>query len=266
MSEYQVSDYGVFSDAVASTKSFGTSIQGVQDAVNGAKTTLSDTSIFEGPAQANCMTALQGIETDFSSIQTNYQSISNYLTGTSANYQAGDQQASSTVNSIDTTSTDAIGLDSPTTTTGSSGVVSYKVGALPEQGSQASTLGKKATLLDVQVDGKSLGQDGSIVIKRGQTVHLKVKVPDEIDGVQTLRRTSADGAKGWSQYVSQKNTPNVDRNNSSTFVDAREYDWYITGNTDVDNITLSQTAQFTVPGSSQSTYKGMVRVRVKIID
>ena len=147
-----------------------------------------------------------------------------------------------------------------------SGVLEYKVGDIPEAGRQVSGLGKRAVLLDITCDGQSLGQDGEIVIKRGQTVHLKVKVPDEIDNVKTLKRTSADGKRGWSQWVSQKNYPQVNKNDTSTYVDAREYDWYITGNTTTDNITLSQTALFSIPGAKYGSYKGMARVRVKIVD
>lgn len=150
--------------------------------------------------------------------------------------------------------------------TGESGVLSYKVGDLPEPGSNLSKLGKRATLLDVQVDGTSLGQDGTIKIKKGQTVKLTVKVPDEIPNVEWLKRTSADGAEGWSGWVSQKNYPNVNRNDSSTFVKTREYTWYITGNKTTDNITLSQTVFFSVPNAKYDTYKGMVRVRVNVVD
>ena len=266
MAEYEVKNYGVFSDAVTSTKTFGTSISGVQDAVNGAKTTLSDTSIFQGPAQENCMSVLSGIETAFSNITTNYQTIENYLTGTSTNYQAGDAEASSTVASSTDTTSAALGQGAVTTSTTASGVLDYKVGNLPTEGSQASSLGRKATLLDVQVDGHSLGQDGSIVIKKGQTVHLKVKIPDEIQNVQTLKRTSVGGAKGWSQWVSQESNPNVDKNNPNTYANGREYDWYITGKTTTGNVTLSQTALFSIPGARLGSYKGMVRVRVQIVD
>ena len=156
--------------------------------------------------------------------------------------------------------------ETTSTATGPSGVLSYTVGDVPEAGKQVQYLGRKAVLLDVQVDGNSLGQDGSIVIKKGETVHLKVKVPDEIDNVQTLKRTSADGKRGWSNWVSQKNYPQVNKKDSSTYVNAREYDWYITGNQTTDNITLSQTALFSIPGAKYGSYKGMVRVRVKIVD
>ena len=147
-----------------------------------------------------------------------------------------------------------------------SGVLAYQAGDLSEKGQQTRYINRRALLLDVQVDGNSLGQDGTIVIKRGQTVHLKVKVPDEIQNVQTLKRTSADGKRGWSQWVSQKNYPQVNKKDPSTYANQREYDWYITGNTNTDNITLSQTALFTIPGEKYGSYKGMVRVRVKIVD
>ena len=152
------------------------------------------------------------------------------------------------------------------TDTGDSGVLEYTVGKLPEAGSQIRAVNRKAILLDVQVDGHSLGQDGTITIKRGQKVHLKVKVPDEIQNVKTLKRTSADGKRGWSAWVSQENYPQVNKKDSSTYVDAREYDWYITGNANIDGLTLSQTALFTIPGEKYGSYKGMVRVKVKIVD
>ena len=161
---------------------------------------------------------------------------------------------------LDATSSTPVGDTSP------SGVIEYKVGTTSQPGKEAQVLGKRATLLDVQVDGTSLGQDGCITIKKGQTVHLKVKVPDEIENVQTIKRTSADGAGGWSQWVSQQNTPNVNKNDSSTYVNQREYDWYITGTNTTDNITLSQTALFSIPGAKLGSYKGMVRVRVKVVD
>ena len=155
----------------------------------------------------------------------------------------------------------------------SSGVISYTVGKVPEAGVEAANIarldsgtGGRATLLDIQVDGVSLGQDGSITIKKGQTVKLTVKFPDEIEGVQTCKRTNFDGASNWRNYVTQDNYPFVNRNDSSTFVDTREYDWIITGN-QTGSITLSQTALFSLNGSHKyGTYKGMARLKVNIVD
>ena len=154
-----------------------------------------------------------------------------------------------------------------------SGILDYEIGKVPAEGVEAANIarldsgtGGRATLLDFQVDGVSLGQDGTITIKKGTTVKIKVQFPEEIEGVQTCKRTNYDGGGGWSKYVSQQNDPMVKKNDSSTYVDTREYDWYITGK-ETGTITLSQTALFSLTGKHKyGTYKGMCRLRVKIVD
>ena len=260
MADYQITDYSIFNDAVASTKKYTESVTAVHDTSTECKTILSNEAVFMGPVADNCAQEFASLDSSLSSIVSNMGTLAGYITSTDQNYQAGDKKAEDTVLTETESGTNALKDNSK------SGVVSYKVGTLSEPGKEKAVLGKRATLLDVTVDGNSLGQDGSIVIKKGQTVHLKVKVPDEIENVQTIKRTSADGAGGWSKWVSQKNTPNVDRNDPSTFVNQREYDWYITGNNNTDNITLSQTVFFSIPGAKLGSYKGMVRVRVKVED
>ena len=176
------------------------------------------------------------------------------------------KEASSAIEASGTDTTTGTELVATPSDTSASGVLSYTVGKLAEPGKEVQVLGKRATLLDVTVDGKSIGQDGSITIKKGQTVHLKVKIPDEIQNVQTLKRTSADGQRGWSQTVSQKNYPQVNKKDPSTYANAREYDWYITGDQLTSGVTLSQTALFSIPGASLGSYKGMVRVKVKVVE
>ena len=151
------------------------------------------------------------------------------------------------------------------TETGPSGVLEYQVGKLPEPGSIKKYLGRRAVLLDVQVDGHSLGQDGTIKIRQGETVKLTVRIPDEVDGVEWLKRTSADGGSGWWNIVSQENSLKIKRDNPSTYRRAREYTWYITGNKKTKNVTLSQTVQFST-SYNKGSYKGMVRVRVNVVD
>ena len=154
-----------------------------------------------------------------------------------------------------------------------SGVLSFEVGKVPAPGVEANNIkrldsrsGGRATLLDVQCNGVSLGQDGTITIKRGTTAKLTVQMPEEIEGVDTCKRTNYDGGKGWSRYVKQQNDPFVNKHDSSTYQKMRSYDWYITGN-QTGTITLSQTALFSLTGKHRyGTYKGMVRVRVKIVD
>jgi hypothetical protein len=155
----------------------------------------------------------------------------------------------------------------------SSGVLSFTPGRVPAAGVELANIarldarnGGRATLLDVKVDGVSLGQDGEIVIKKGQKVHLTVGMPEEIEGVRTCKRTNFDGGSGWKNMVQQSNDPMVKKFDPSTYVDCREYGWDIVG-TQTGAVTLSQTALFSIDGHHRyGTYKGMVRVRVKIVD
>ena len=151
-------------------------------------------------------------------------------------------------------------VEEPTKT---SGVLSYQVGELPAPGSIVSKLGKKAVLLDVQVDGHSLGRDGSITIKRGQEVRLKVKIPDEVQNVGLLKRTSADGENGWTKYAHAHSEPSVNRYDKNTFLPIREYEWVITGDK-VSKVKLSQTIHFSTDQFNE--LKGMVLVNVNIVD
>ncbi len=154
-----------------------------------------------------------------------------------------------------------------------SGVLDYKVGKVPEKGVEAANLaridagkGGRATLLDFQVNGVSLGQDGEITIKRGQQVKVTVSMPEEIPDVDICTRTSAHGGSGHNTMVEQHNSPSVDRYNSSTFTKMRSYTWYITGQK-TGQVTLSQTAEFSLTGKHKHRgIKAMCRLRVKIVD
>lgn len=97
MNTYEVKDYGAFSDAVASTSTLTNAVSAVMEAIAAAKQVLSDTSVFEGPVQANCMQALASIEAELSSITQNFTTISSYLTNTDQNYQSADSQAAKIV-------------------------------------------------------------------------------------------------------------------------------------------------------------------------
>ena len=91
-------------------------------------------------------------------------------------------------------------------------------------------------------------------------------MPEEIEGVRTCKRTNYDGGSGWMSMVQQSNDPMVKKFDPSTYVDMREYGWDIVG-TRTGTVTLSQTALFSLDGKHRyGTYKGMVRVRVKIVD
>ena len=153
-----------------------------------------------------------------------------------------------------------------------------KEGTGAEEGRNARLLGKAAVILDFTCDGEHLGQDGEIVIKKDQTVHLKVRIPDDVEGVEQISRTSADGqhdSEGrplWANWVSQQVTPKANKKDNTTWFNGREYDWYITGKNTTGNdfIKLSQTVLFKAPNTAaankQASYKGMARLRVKVVD
>ena len=163
-------------------------------------------------------------------------------------------------------------IETSETNTGDSGVLDFKQGKLSAAEKEQANIQRmdatgngRATLLDIKVNGVSLGQDGEITIKKGEKVKLEVSFPDGID-VKTLKRTSADGQSNCRDYVTQSNWPSVNRYNSSTFVDTDHYTWYITGNQTGD-VTLSQTALWSLNGSHRyGTYKGMCRLHVNIVD
>ena len=296
MSEYQVSDYGVFSDAVASTKSFGTSIQGVQDAVNGAKTTLSNTSIFEGPAQANCMTVLQGLEADFSSIQTNYQAISNYLTGASSNYQVGDKKAEETVNSPETTAADKVGQGSINTSTAKMSIPSDPTVAAKKQQwlkdvddksqytyYQGNNLYGRRNVLEVfdNTTGESWRDDGKVItMKPGETRVLTIKLPTDTGVINQITRTTAHGNSVYEtgQVVTAKSDIDPDPNNvewvrmveggnhkpsNMELLHNNNYDWIITAKAD-GTVTASQTVLWSTDQTKGRNLKAMVDVKVNV--
>ena len=97
MNDYNVSDYGIFSDAIATTSSLNTSVDNCQTAAKQCGTTLSSGSVFMGPIADKCSQFLNNLNIDLDTVKGNLGKISSYLVQTSSNYQAGDADASSTV-------------------------------------------------------------------------------------------------------------------------------------------------------------------------
>ena len=294
MSEYEVKDYGAFSDAVTSTKTFGTSISGVQDAVNGAKTTLSDTSIFQGPAQENCMSVLSKIETDFSTITTNYQTIENYLTGTSTNYQTGDTQAASTVNSTDTSAATAVGQGSTKMSIPSDPTVAAKKKEWLKdvddksqytyyQGNDLYSRRNKLEVFD-NTTGESWTDDGGeITLKPGETRVLTIKLPTDTGAINQITRTTADGSGAYrtGKIVTARSDIDPDPNNiewvrlveskgsgthspsDTTLLHNNNYDWIITAHSN-GTVTASQTVLWSTDQTKGRNLKAMVDVKVHV--
>lgn len=97
MNDYNISDYGIFNDAVTTTKDCNNKIATAQTGINECKTIISDGSVLMGPIQEKCSAALQELDTNCTSIITNLESISTYLINTSSTYQTADNNANNTI-------------------------------------------------------------------------------------------------------------------------------------------------------------------------
>ncbi len=97
MNDYNVSDYGIFSDAVSTTTSLNSSVGNFQSSAQECTTIISNDGVFMGPIADKCEQFLTALNTDLDSIKSNLAQMSNYLIQTSATYQAGDNAASETI-------------------------------------------------------------------------------------------------------------------------------------------------------------------------
>lgn len=94
MNEYNISDYGIFSDAISTTTSLNSNIDTCQSSAKTCTDTISNESVFMGPIAEKCVQFLNNLSTDLDSVKANLGTMSNYLIQTSANYKAGDEAAS----------------------------------------------------------------------------------------------------------------------------------------------------------------------------
>ena len=100
MNEYSISDYGIFSSAVATTNACSNSVTTAKDGVTACKTIVGNQGTFMGPMAEKCVAALDGLDADCTTIITNLGSMSSYLMQTSGNYQNADQAANAVVGGI----------------------------------------------------------------------------------------------------------------------------------------------------------------------
>lgn len=96
VSEYGFSDYGVFDDAISNLNTFFDHTNSISDVISECKSELND-SVFMGPISDNCQEIFSTLSGDFSNIQGDLATLSNYLGETSTNYQSGDSSASNTI-------------------------------------------------------------------------------------------------------------------------------------------------------------------------
>ncbi len=94
MNEYNVSDYGIFTNSINTTKVLNSKFEEMKTSSTNCKSTLSNQAVFMGPACDSCLQALASADSKLVTLTDNFSTIISYLAETSANYQAGDQAAS----------------------------------------------------------------------------------------------------------------------------------------------------------------------------
>lgn len=97
MNDYNVSDYGIFSDAISTTNILNNSVSNCQTAAKNCASIIGNQGVFMGPIAEKCTQFLNALNTDLDMVQSNMYQISSYLMQTSSTYQSADANASSTV-------------------------------------------------------------------------------------------------------------------------------------------------------------------------
>ena len=103
MSEYSVSDYGIFKDAVSSVKRISDLLENNKSDLEKNKSDLNSESVFMGPICDSCVDGFGKIDTRLDATYNNYTKISNYIVDTAKEYKDGDTSAVDKVLSIDDT-------------------------------------------------------------------------------------------------------------------------------------------------------------------
>ncbi len=124
-------------------------------------------------------------------------------------------------------------------------------------------IGKVAQTPTLWYNGKEYKRDDEIVVKKGETIRIIVKLPVSAGKIKQLQRTTADGAKGWQNYATAVSEPYVNRKDPSTFLRTNYYEWVVTGDK-VGSTTISQTMFHSTEQFNQ--VKSMIRLKLKVVD
>ena len=144
MNEYEVSNYGIFDDAIADINALKGKIDSSKSIASECKSSLNGSALM-GPLSDECTKGFSNLEDTLSAMADNYSSISGYLSSASSNYQSGDNSASSTVKSAGTSSSGTnLATTGSNTTTGTSTSKNNKSGSSTTTTHSSSTSNKKA--------------------------------------------------------------------------------------------------------------------------
>ena len=99
--EYEASDYGIFTDAIGTTKKMNEELSSINDSINEVSNSLNDESVFMGPAADEAQNGFNSVKSRIETLVGNYNTIATVLDDTATNYDAGDTSSKMKVLSID---------------------------------------------------------------------------------------------------------------------------------------------------------------------
>ena len=132
MNEYSISDYGIFSDAVATTSQVQQNIESSNTILKEAQQSINNESIFMGPICDSCVNGFTKASTSFTKLNENFTSIKSYLVESVTNYKEGDDTSAKVLSLDDSGAVEASNLKS--TTYNGEPVYYYQKGYFDEQG------------------------------------------------------------------------------------------------------------------------------------
>ena len=100
MNEYNVSDYGIFTNAINTTNTLKTKLDEGKAIVENVNTIISSDTIFMGPAAEEAKNGLTQSNTKLTNESGNFTTIANFLADTSKTYQSGDKAAADNLASV----------------------------------------------------------------------------------------------------------------------------------------------------------------------
>lgn len=109
MEEYNITDYGIFNDAVNTIKEFNSKVESFETSLNECKTVVENDAVFMGPAADECKNSINKINTNVTTMKESLSTISSAIVEIATKYKNGDTDASSSILSVGDSSTDTTG-------------------------------------------------------------------------------------------------------------------------------------------------------------
>ena len=103
MNEYSISDYGIFSDAIATTSQVQQNIESSNTILKEAQQSINNESVFMGPICDSCVNGFTKANSSFTKLNDNFTAIKSYLIESANTYKNGDMGASNAILNLDST-------------------------------------------------------------------------------------------------------------------------------------------------------------------